>query len=461
MTAGSWGLYSLGRGHGSAPIRTSWNIAEFFVVRGARRKNVGLAAAHALFDAFPTRWEVRVRTSNTAALRFWARVVEADRHPHSANCSRDRRWTRWKVFRLESPTSDRPEPSVRRCSRNAGPITNGHLRSGGEISKPSCRSRAILAALGPAPDPRASTPRPRFRPSARLELRQRADQREGALSSRGLGGDVGREGGGGALEAREPAGVERASESWTSTAATVVWSRSPVGSPTPTAKPPSNRAERVEVAALYVWTVAPLRHTRRSARKRPMLTTGRGRRRARTCPRRPRRPSPPLPERALARARRTAIAMSFGRSRSGRPSRERSLPRALRAQIRSALCSLARARAPRAEIIFEADDLEPPRARRGRLRDLHAAIAFDAAPSPTSRRTRGRRPRLRRAIAPRAATGRRRPARASTRGTRSGCITSPLTRSRIATAPSRVTTTSHSRRRRIGQLAPKRVALCS
>jgi len=54
------------------------DVAEFFVVRGARRSGVGMTAAHALFEAAgDARWEIRVRRSNPAALRFWMRVVEA------------------------------------------------------------------------------------------------------------------------------------------------------------------------------------------------------------------------------------------------------------------------------------------------------------------------------------------------------------------------------------------------
>jgi predicted acetyltransferase len=53
------------------------DVAEFFVLRGARGAGVGKIAAHALFDAFPGTWEVRVRRSNVAALRFWSRAAEA------------------------------------------------------------------------------------------------------------------------------------------------------------------------------------------------------------------------------------------------------------------------------------------------------------------------------------------------------------------------------------------------
>jgi len=52
------------------------DVAEFFVVRGARGNQVGAHAAHALFAAFPGRWEIRVRRSNVSAMKFWSRTLE-------------------------------------------------------------------------------------------------------------------------------------------------------------------------------------------------------------------------------------------------------------------------------------------------------------------------------------------------------------------------------------------------
>lgn len=52
------------------------DVAEFFVLRGARGQGVGTRAAHALFRTFPGAWEVRVRRTNPGALQFWARAAE-------------------------------------------------------------------------------------------------------------------------------------------------------------------------------------------------------------------------------------------------------------------------------------------------------------------------------------------------------------------------------------------------
>ena len=66
-------------------------VAEFFVLRKHRRAGVGTQAAHAVFRAYPGRWEVPVAGYNPAALSFWRRVVQdvpgAAEHPGDG-----RRW---------------------------------------------------------------------------------------------------------------------------------------------------------------------------------------------------------------------------------------------------------------------------------------------------------------------------------------------------------------------------------
>jgi predicted acetyltransferase len=50
-------------------------MAEFFVVRAARRRGVGEAAARAAFAAHPGSWAVPFQEENPAAARFWRRIV--------------------------------------------------------------------------------------------------------------------------------------------------------------------------------------------------------------------------------------------------------------------------------------------------------------------------------------------------------------------------------------------------
>lgn len=53
------------------------NMDEFFVLRKFRRRGVGEGFAQALFAKFPGRWRVAQVPENTAAQRFWRRVIGA------------------------------------------------------------------------------------------------------------------------------------------------------------------------------------------------------------------------------------------------------------------------------------------------------------------------------------------------------------------------------------------------
>jgi predicted acetyltransferase len=52
-----------------------WDMAEFFILRGYRRRGIGAELAAKVWHACPGLWEVRVRTNNTAAVRFWNSAV--------------------------------------------------------------------------------------------------------------------------------------------------------------------------------------------------------------------------------------------------------------------------------------------------------------------------------------------------------------------------------------------------
>jgi predicted acetyltransferase len=78
------------------------DLAEFFVVRGARTKGVGTGAAHALFAAFPGRWEIRVRQSNVAAGKFWRKVAERLAVGAATVAAFSAKGVEWEVLRLDS-----------------------------------------------------------------------------------------------------------------------------------------------------------------------------------------------------------------------------------------------------------------------------------------------------------------------------------------------------------------------
>jgi predicted acetyltransferase len=47
-----------------------WDMAEFFVLRGYRRRGIGIQVAHRVWREFSGKWEVRVMQSNVQAQRF-------------------------------------------------------------------------------------------------------------------------------------------------------------------------------------------------------------------------------------------------------------------------------------------------------------------------------------------------------------------------------------------------------
>jgi predicted acetyltransferase len=50
-------------------------MAEFFVVRAARRQGLGRAAVDGLLELYPGAWEIPFQEENAAAARFWRRVA--------------------------------------------------------------------------------------------------------------------------------------------------------------------------------------------------------------------------------------------------------------------------------------------------------------------------------------------------------------------------------------------------
>jgi predicted acetyltransferase len=57
------------------PYEIGHVMAEFFIVRGVRRRGVGLAAARAVLRLFPGPWSIPFQQNNSAAARFWCGVA--------------------------------------------------------------------------------------------------------------------------------------------------------------------------------------------------------------------------------------------------------------------------------------------------------------------------------------------------------------------------------------------------
>lgn len=52
-------------------------LAEFFVMKAFRRRNIGTAAATRLFRKYPGAWSLEFDHNNTRASNFWPNVVES------------------------------------------------------------------------------------------------------------------------------------------------------------------------------------------------------------------------------------------------------------------------------------------------------------------------------------------------------------------------------------------------
>jgi predicted acetyltransferase len=95
------GLILVKRGSAISGDQAVWDMAEFFVARGYRRRGIGTKMAHEVWRRVPGRWEVRVMESNSSALLFWERAVRefADQATPSVRFEKDGKW--WHVFTFE------------------------------------------------------------------------------------------------------------------------------------------------------------------------------------------------------------------------------------------------------------------------------------------------------------------------------------------------------------------------
>lgn len=79
-----------------------WDMAEFFVVRGHRKRGIGSEIASNVWRRLPGYWEVRVMRSNRAAQHFWERAISAftGKAIHPVRVEKDGKY--WFLFSFES-----------------------------------------------------------------------------------------------------------------------------------------------------------------------------------------------------------------------------------------------------------------------------------------------------------------------------------------------------------------------
>ncbi len=99
------GLALVARGSQVSGDATVFDLAEFFVVRGLRRRGVGAAAAARVFSSFAGTWEVRVMEQNVGAQTFWECAVSSFTNGRFELCAwHSPRGRAFRVFRFVSPS---------------------------------------------------------------------------------------------------------------------------------------------------------------------------------------------------------------------------------------------------------------------------------------------------------------------------------------------------------------------
>src|SRR5579863_8835348 len=87
-----------------------WDMSEFFILRGYRRRSIGNRAACEAFARFPGSWQVRVMESNAPACAFWNRAVRAFAGQAVARDQASAGGRRWNLFSFHSPPAEEVHP---------------------------------------------------------------------------------------------------------------------------------------------------------------------------------------------------------------------------------------------------------------------------------------------------------------------------------------------------------------
>jgi len=96
------GLVLVKKGSDVSGNTTVWDMAEFFVIRGYRRRGIGTQIAHEVWKRFPGAWEVRVMESNIPAYHFWARAISRFMGEEIHSVRVEKSGECWNLFSFES-----------------------------------------------------------------------------------------------------------------------------------------------------------------------------------------------------------------------------------------------------------------------------------------------------------------------------------------------------------------------
>ena len=79
-----------------------WDMTEFFVLRGYRRRGVGTLAAREVWRRFPGSWQVCIMQSNSIAGLFWQHALPTLMRPPTFRMHLAADGKRWNVISFES-----------------------------------------------------------------------------------------------------------------------------------------------------------------------------------------------------------------------------------------------------------------------------------------------------------------------------------------------------------------------
>lgn len=84
-----------------------WDMAEFFILRGYRRRGIGTELAAKVWRSCPGLWEVRVMANNAPALQFWNSAVTRFTGQQAKSVRLESGGQTWHVlsFKAEPPRS--------------------------------------------------------------------------------------------------------------------------------------------------------------------------------------------------------------------------------------------------------------------------------------------------------------------------------------------------------------------
>jgi predicted acetyltransferase len=81
---------------------TVWDMAEFFILHGYRRRGIGTEVAHKVWKLFPGHWQVRVMEANVQAHQFWSRAISSFTCRPISSVKIEKDGQRWHIFSFES-----------------------------------------------------------------------------------------------------------------------------------------------------------------------------------------------------------------------------------------------------------------------------------------------------------------------------------------------------------------------